>query len=342
VVALILTIVLLPFTANALSKFEWFYTTLESGSIKFIMRGETLWRTIYDLPGGKDIKCVNKGTGFKKSRFNKRFGLYWIGIPPFGRIHRFPIVKERENPEGKNAGSWVQRDPEETIVDSLRYVFPRPFVLSAVELADRTPIDLLVIAKFEVVDPYLPVFIFKGKFSENASGIIRSAVIDILGKKTLDDFIAAEKDEINGILQHMKDLETDPDPKKGKFNRELIKQVGLRLVGISIPQYDPHDDSGKLREAMNAQIIAQEEAKAVKAKAQGYKEGKALEAEADANYETKLAEARGARVRATREALSGDEATARVLQAEALPNLRTLVEGGGKAITAISTEGGDK
>ena len=335
VVTLILTIVLLPFTANALSKFEWFYTTLESGSIKFVMRGETLWRTIYDLPAGKDIKCVNKETGFKKSSFNKRFGLYWIGIPPFGRIHRFPIVKERENPEGKNANSWVQRDPEETIVDSLRYVFPRPFVLSAVELADRTPIDLLVIAKFEVVDPYLPVFIFKGKFSENASGIIRSAVIDILGKKTLDQFISAEKDEVNGILSPMKKL-------GGKFNQVLEKQVGLRLVGISIPQYDPHDESGELRKAMNAKIIAKENAEGLVAEAEGYKRKKAIEAEADANYEKKLAEARGVRVRETREALAGDEAAARVLQAEALPNLRTLVEGGGKAITAISTEGGDK
>ena len=334
VVALILTIVLLPFTANALAKLGYFYTTLESGDIKFLMRGETLHSTIYDLPAGKDIPCVNKGKGFKKSSFNKRYGLYWVGIPPFARVHSFPITKERENPTGKKVQDWILRDPQETVVSSLRFVFPRPFVLEAVELADRTPIDLLVICKFEVVDPYLPVFIFKGRFAENASGIIRSAVVDSLKEFNLDSFIGAPKDEVNGILCHMK--------KDGPFNDTLKEQVGIRLVGISIPQYDPHDDSGKLREAMNAQIIAQEEAKAVKAKAQGYKEGRYLEAEADANYETLLAEARGARVRATREALAGDEATARVLQAEALPNLRTLVEGGGKAITAISTEGGDK
>jgi len=173
-VTLALTAVLFPFTANALAKLGWFFTTLESGSIKFIMRGETLHTTIYDLPAGKDIGCVNKKTGFKKSWFNKRFGLYWIGVPPFGRVHQFSIVKERENPSGKSAQEWITRDPQETPVDTLRYVFPRPFVLEAVELADRTPIDLLVICKFEVVDPYLPVFIFKGKFAENASGIIRS------------------------------------------------------------------------------------------------------------------------------------------------------------------------
>ena len=299
------------------------------------MRGETLHTTIYDLPAGKDIGCVNKKTGFKKSWFNKRFGLYWIGVPPFGRVHQFSIVKERENPSGKSAQEWITRDPQETPVDTLRYVFPRPFVLEAVELADRTPIDLLVICKFEVVDPYLPVFIFKGKFAENASGIIRSAVIDTLKKETLDSFIAAEKDEVSGILQHMKERD-------GDFNKVLVNQVGLRLVGISIPQYDPHDDSGELREAMNAQIIAQEQAKAVVAKARGYKDGRALEAEADKDYAVKQAEAYGVKVKATREALAGDEAAARVLHADALPkSLATFVEGGGKAVPVVQT-GGDK
>jgi regulator of protease activity HflC (stomatin/prohibitin superfamily) len=327
--------------ASALAKLGWFYTTLESGDIKFIMRGETLHRTIYDLPQGKDILCVNKKTGFKKSRFNKRFGLYWIGFPPFGRIHHFSIVKERENPEGKTANEWIRRDEEESPVNSLRSMFPRPFLLKEVELKDRVPIDLLVIAKFEVVDPYIPVFIFKGRFSENASGIIRSAVIDALKDKTLDEFIKAEKDEVSGILQHMKELENDPDPEKGKFNRELIKQVGLRLVGISVPQYDPHDDSGELRRAMNAKTIAKEKAEGLVAEAEGYEKKRAIEAQADKNYEIQLAEGRRARVLATREALAGDDATAKVLQAEALPNLTTLVEGDGRAKIVVTT-GGNK
>jgi len=338
-------IALSAFVVYALAKEDLFFTLLESGDMKFIMRGETLRKIIHGVRGfelvdGKFVSTTN---------VQKRplFGFYWVGVPPFASVHHFPITKEREDPDGETPAEWIKRDEAPAMVSSLRFTFPRPFVLRDVELKDLTPINVLVVAKFEVVDPYVPVFLFKGRFFENTAGLIKGSVTDILKRYPLDDFNNKEKGEVNGILAEMKESENDPDPNKGKLNRELIKQVGLRLVGISIPQYDPSNKT--LREAMNAQIIATEQAKGKVAEATGHANQLAIRVEADAKAAERLALARRARVKATLEELkasgaSGDvlaRATADVLRAESLAdsNITTLLDGGVPAVVPV---GGNK
>jgi len=336
----ILAILLLsPFLAFLLAEVGIFFTKLESGDIKFIMHGESLHKTIYDV---RDFKLENnqfvKTTPKEESAKTRPwFGLYWVGIPPFASVHRFPIIKERTNPAGKTPEEWVERDKEISMEPSLHFTIPRPFVLRDVELGDRTPIDLLVIAKFEVVDPYIPVFFFKGRFFGNTEGIIKAAVSDILkgtpGKPlTLDQFVASDKGEVSGILSLMKE-------DKGPLNKELISQIGLRLVGISISKYDPQD--GDLREAMNAQVVSEQTAKGVIAKAEGEAKRIQIEAEANALAQERLAIARGAQIRETVSALASTMAdhnvvargAADVLEMEAATGkdskLTTLVKGGG-------------
>ena len=323
---------LFPFVAHALAKVGWFFTLLESGDIEFVMYGETLHKIIYDVRGFElvDNELIPTATQQKRPWL----GLYWVGIPPFASIHRFPIVKERENPVGETPEQWIDRDEEEKLVSSLRFTFPRPYVLRSVELGDRTPVDVLIIAKFEVVNPYIPVFNFKGKFFENAGGMIRAAVNDILKRFSLDEFIAAEKGEVGGILSGMKDP-------SGVFNQELIRQVGLRLVGISIPKYDPSDRA--VREAMNAQVIAQEEAKAV-----------GVRAEANASAQERLAVARGAQIRETVKALTTSggnpdviaRGAADVLEMEAAAGesskITMVVKGGTPLVIPVGDRTGDK
>lgn len=299
ILAIVATLVILPFLANKLAKENKWFTHLESGNIKFVMYGQTLHKIIHNVKG---YKLNNKGE-FEQttnSPIKPPLGLYWIGIYPFARVHTFSILKERENPTGKNVGDWITRDKEGTIVSSLRFTFPRPYTLEKVELGDRIPVDLLVVAKFEVVDPYKLIFFFKGKFFENAGASLRATVSDILKGTpatplTLDDFVKADKGEATGILSTMKDP-------TGSFNTELVKQVGLRLVGIAIPQYDPSDSA--VRDAMNAQTIAEEKAKGLVAEATGHAKQLAIRVEADAKAKERMAQARGVEIKETVAALA--------------------------------------
>lgn len=333
--------VLFPFLAYALGKMDMYFTLLKSGDIKFIMRGETLHKTICDIRGFELVNGKLEPTTEKQP--HPWFGLYWIGFSPFASIHRFPISKERENPSGKTPEEWIERDPEEKRVSSLRFTFPRPYVLMNVELSDRIAVNVLVVAKFEVVNPYIPVFLFKGKFFENAGAILRASVIDILKRYDLDKFIVAEKGEVAGILAEMK----IPD---GPFNTELIRQVGLRLVGISIPQYDPSDKD--VIAAMNAQTIAKEKAKALVAEATGHANQLKIRVNADALAAERMAKARGKRIHETVKAMASTlgspdvvaRGVADVLEMEAATSadskLTTLVKGGGA--TPVVPVGGGK
>lgn len=319
-ILMLVTVALLPFTAFALAKMDIFFTRLETGDIKFIDSGSSLHRIIYDTPGFE----LDKNNMFIPStakRSHPWFGLYWVGIPPFRKIHKFTIVKERENPSGTNVENWITKGKEEE-VSSLRFTFPRPYAFPKVELGDKDPvaIDVLAVSKFEVVDPIKLVYKLKGKFFENAGGIINAAVGDRLNDFTLKDFIDEDKGEVNGILSHLKDP-------TGGFNKALIEQVGLRQVGIAM-RYDPSNE--KVREAMEAKTIAV---------AQG--EAKKATAEAEKEVLKSLAQGRQAYVAATVAGFGGDNVAAtNVLMAEEQPGLTTRVDGG--ATTVVPVGGGKK
>ncbi len=339
VLCVVVTLAIAPFVAYRLAEAGYFFTRLESGDIGFVMRGNTLHRIIHDIRG---YELVN-GRFVPTTTQQKRpwLGLYWIGVPPFFHLHTFKIVKEVENLSGKTPDEWI-KDKGEEMVRSLRFIFPRPFVQRTVELGDRIPVDLLLLTKFQVVDPYTPVFLFKGKFFELAGAIVIAAVTDVLKNLSLDEFVHAEKGEVGGILKGLKDP-------AGLLNKELEKQTGLRLVGISIPQYDPSDKA--VREAMNAERIAQEQAKAKVAEAEGHAAQLKIRVEADASAQERLARARGTRIRETvatlASSLANPDVVARgaadVLEMEAATSpdskLTTLVKGNTPPVVPIGGGG---
>jgi regulator of protease activity HflC (stomatin/prohibitin superfamily) len=188
---------------------------------------------------------------------------------------------------------------------------------------------LLLICKFIVIDAYLPVVELKGDFFELTGSILKGSVIDVVkDQKTIQQFLAAPKGE-GGILQSLTNWDS-------VLNGPLGKRVGLRLVGIAIAEWDPSDP--KIREAMNEPFIAEREREATLIAADAHKQKAIIEAEGDAQATERLATARGAQIRETVAQLAAASpgrpdlvvrAAAKVLQAQALPNLTTLVEDGG-------------
>ena len=340
--------VLSAFLVYALGKLDILWTIVESGNMGFVVRGKSLFRIIHDVRGKKLAgNAVNGTSKFidgeeKRTWLQKKFGLYWIGFPPASGIHPFKIKKESENPEGHGVENWTTGVKEATVT-SLLHTFPRPFILRDVELKNRTRVNLLVVATFEVICPYIPVFKYKGDFFIRASSRIRSATDDIV--KEIEDitaFIAAPKGEEGGILEGLKNPTS-------AFNLELVANVGIRLVGISIPQFDGDD---AILAAANEESLAILRGKATVATANANRESALIasrtkaqqvliETRANAASVVALGRARGHQIRETVAAMASTlgskdvvaEGVTAVLEMEAAtgPNskLTTLVKGGG-------------
>jgi regulator of protease activity HflC (stomatin/prohibitin superfamily) len=362
VVEVLAVLVLLPFTGFALAKLNLFFTFLETGNIKYIYHGDTLVRTIADVRGRKieigadghsRLVIDNKESQDSEKSQGSIFGLFWVGIPPFASVKKFPIKRRKEEEElaGKPPTEWIRKLDTKT-EDSLRGVFPRPFLLTTVELGDRQTVNLLVVGKFAVVDTYIPVPELKGEFFELTGSLLRGAVIDILGRMdrdnpentmTVDRFLDADKgDSETGILWELVSMKKN---KPSDFNNILEQRVGLHLIGATIPRWDPSDE--EVRKAMIKQFIAEKEREAVIINADAYKKKIGIEAKADANAIKLKATARGIHVRKTLEAIAAQggnpdelvKAAAKILRAESLPNLTSLVEEGGAAMPTIPMGG---
>lgn len=322
----------LPFLFFGLAKYDIFFTLLTSNEIKFIVQSDgSLDRIIHDVKGfwyntetHEFEKNDPKEPKKTKTSLQKKSGLYWIGIPPFKRIYSFQIIKQRER-EGKtdDPNQWLSEEERETVT-ALRFTFPRPFVLLTAELKDRTTINMFVLCKFEVVKPYEPVFIFKGDFFRNAGAILQGAVIDIINEYGIEEFIGKSKGEVEGILSALKNHD-------GPFNRELIQQVGLRLVGITIAKYDPSDQ--EIVKAIRAKAFAEQQGQATVVKAEKDAEARRIEAMAERDAQLSLANGRSAFIRATISslALPGSDPTAvtqsaaKVLASEAIASEKSKI-----------------
>jgi|ERR1035441_2917815 hypothetical protein len=181
--ALIISGMLLVFTICAiplLSGIIWrlalqdkCFTVLQTGHIKFVVAGESWMKTIINIPAkvlvsGQIVDERNVGDSERHKTFlEQQFGLYWVGIYPFRSIYSFPIIKTRENqditPKTKPE-EWIDRDKKATLVNELRWKFPRPVLVPGVKFAGVLQADILVLCKFEVVEPVVPIFIQKARF----------------------------------------------------------------------------------------------------------------------------------------------------------------------------------
>lgn len=231
-----------------LSPQDIFFTKVETGDMKYVVAGNSWVRTLVNIPGMKVSdeknalqKLTPVGVGDDKPELNwieeelkERLGLYWVGIYPFRRIHTFKIIKERENPEmkqGMNPADWIQREKKAVEVTSLRWKFPRPVMVPDVEFKGNLRATLLVLCKFEVMSPVVPVFIQKANFFDLLSSYVRSAVIEYCQNMTYDTFREADKKdggEMSKSIIH-------------DINQIIVDEIGVCLKGVSVSNYEASD-----------------------------------------------------------------------------------------------------
>ena len=195
-----------------LAHLGWYFSKVEQGSVVFINKGDAMkavWPNVggYKLSKSEDFegrrwlvrteskeekdKAFFYGSSkvtlwFQKILWNK-FGMRFIGIFwPYEHVHEFEIDRKRlvegaDEETGKvtSLRARIIPSPNSNIVDSLRFLIPRPVFIEGIELAgDNSKIDLVLLPVFQLVIPALPIYYYKGNFFKLLDGAIEAAIVD--------------------------------------------------------------------------------------------------------------------------------------------------------------------
>lgn len=312
----ILLIIGVPFVlfAYAAALFNFIFMFVPSGEIRTLIRGASFHRAVINIAGRTINRMTNDIVALPPGKkdpnltwFNRLFGLYFVGIPPFqsvfGYKFKWPKIDLSED-EKSSRGFHIQ--VREEMVYSLFFSYAYPMVSTATEIQGNVPYDIDVVATIEVVNPEKALFkvLPSGQWLTRAQAMTLDAVRRYASTRTVDELRenvsssssgtgskkGAKSDFESTILGIVNGTATKP----GK----LIEQVGVKIASINMISIQVHDPTGdgKLAAALTAQVVAQEQAKATVAEAEGYAKSTGLRADADAGRINKIAEADAKRV----------------------------------------------
>lgn len=281
------------------------FTDLESENIMFRASRKSHIETIIDIRG----HVLDKKTGDinpildlngnidlsqpPKPWLRNAMGLWWIGPPMFRQKYRFDIIKERINPKlnpDTEPENWIVQDKEVAHVYELRWKFPRPVFTPKVEFAGNVQANILVLANFQVKNPYRAVFTQNARFFELIKSYIETAVNAYCNIRSFDEFRVVDKQIQSGKKHYtgMADPEGFSQFIVDNVNETLIEETGISITGAIVIRYDSSTQA--LQDALQAEELAK------------LHRSKAL-IEADENYQVTVKNAQAAseadRIRAT-------------------------------------------
>jgi regulator of protease activity HflC (stomatin/prohibitin superfamily) len=158
---------------------------------------------------------------------------------------------------------------------------------------DNAPIDIDFLIYWKVIEPGLSVLKVRD-FAAASQGIATTTLRAVIGDIPLDD-VLAKREQINQVLRTKLD--------------EVTERWGVKVTGVEIREIVPPRD---VQQAMNRQMAAERERRAVVLEADGKREASVKVAEG--NKQASILQAEGARQAAILQAEGGRQAA--ILQAE--------------------------
>lgn len=254
---------------------EWQFTFVEESSISFVIRGKNLCRTLVNIPKmsydtSDDDPHKWKLVSGERTFLQKKFGVFRVSLlwPVLGRLHRFKIDSSRLIAESLRSETplkqWIQKAGGEK--RGLLWKFPQPFLFEGIELKGNFHVDILVYALFEVVNPYIPVFIYRGKFFQQLAAAIEGVVAEAANNLTYEMFVKKNKGMGSSFAKG--EIVAKLDALEEKFG---IKMEDAWIMSFQLAEED--DDIIKATKALDKETLL-----AAAAKQRG--KGKADETEA--------------------------------------------------------------
>lgn len=240
--ACLLVVVLLLLVIYLLAQHDLFFCFVEEGDFRFIMKGKNLHRIILNARGYylDEDDVVQVGQDASKTWLNRHFGIYWVGIPPFFRIHRW--VFEYETRSDQDA---FQTKPESVILSALHLFHTYRLVVKEAELKDAFRIDTTSNLVVKVINPRLAVLTLKGKWFVPLMTAAKGAVADLINnyRYKTDGTRKGKKEswlELNkeGAASTFSTAITDVNSEIGKITGVVIESVDYQDFQPSAEQED--------------------------------------------------------------------------------------------------------
>ena len=255
------------------AKYEKQTSYVPNGEIKFVEEGGSHVKTIASLSGTGYHLDNNTGliiAGEKKwnEAPHSILGVYYVSLLyPLREIHlyRYEWDKLVKGDTSKGEADYVIEHRAPEWVNSLYFLATYPILVERVELAGNLRINILVNITFRVVNPIIPVFVFKGKWFQQASASVKGAVANFPRGKTLDEFRALDKEgEDSSFSKEISKINLSSNGLPG-----VIETFGMAIHRVDFVGFDLVAASLEEQAATTAFEIARLEANADTEKARG-------------------------------------------------------------------------
>lgn len=328
-----------------------FFTSLEPGQVKTIVRDKKLVRMITNTADKKFARIepidgpayweLEDAEGFTEDPtadiwgplqwwariVYAQTGLVFTGIYPFQQVREYELERtnikrdetvEKGDGSGKKsrAGSNLVLEVKRDISDHFRTrEFLYPMHITAAETADKIPLDIIGVAEMAVVNPYKAAY-GTDRWDQKVINLVSDAITSTTKMMRLDKILTSI--DANG----------DPLPEdKREFIQKAVREIpddatgcGIEILGFRILEINPVLDEEGLK-ATQAEAIALQKAKATR-----------IDGEARADALRKLNEAN----------VAGGEHSIATMEAEAFVRAAEAAsKGGGSVLLMPNGRGGN-
>lgn len=251
------------------------FTMLEDGTAKIIARGDSFYRAIARLeeheivtpqnkrwyPGVElwEIVPRNPEAPQRQSFWEKRFGLYWVGIIFQGLFYynfRWTTLLRKAQPKEGEASLPYERE------ETLGHIFVKNAQywakIATAETYDKVPVDVVFLVTLRVINPYKALFRVH-RWLDVILDMIDQRGRQYIGTRTYEQLVQKEGDDEDiGFSGGVR-----------KLREEVRIKYGVEIVSADILSLDPAGESAEeYRQASTAAYTANAKATAVRTAAE--------------------------------------------------------------------------
>lgn len=251
-----------------LARLDLFFTFVREGEAKIVVRGERYQRTIFSLKGHRissDGTIESTSNEPRKKIWERLFGVYWVGIPPFQTIHRYFLRWTSYKPKGVD-GKKAPEVNEETL--SSVFIKAKVYygLILDVETNEGVPLKIEFLTMLQVVNPYRAIFLVNSWVETVIDRISQQARVYV-GQRSYADLLTKEtsdpKEGFSGFL-------FDDTTKGVTPLASIIRQsYGVQVISCDLLSLDPPESYRKATTAAyEAERTKEATIKAAEAEAQ--------------------------------------------------------------------------